>query len=183
MSFNILNSLVKPNYDLSMVEGDFSIYDRLSMMVDQVMDSRSNKLVYKIKGEILRKLPVRDYDAEVKAIFYWVRDNIRYTRDPVNLELFMTPRASISDGVGDCDDMAICLVALLRSAGYICRFRVVGMEKGVYQHVYVVVGIPPEEPTRWVPLDPSQPFEPGWEVDRKKVVEIFDYIIEEEDKL
>jgi hypothetical protein len=76
------------------------------------------------------------------------------------------------------------LAALLLAAGYLCRFRVIGLTEGSYEHVYVVVGVPPveptEEPERWVPLDPSQPYAPGWEIDRAKVKEIMDYKITED---
>jgi hypothetical protein len=184
-ALDILSSIVpESNYDVSAVVGEnIGIDDRLGMMIGQVMDSRSKQFVYKIVGKILRNIPERDWDGEVAAIFNWVRNNIRYTRDPLGVELFRTPRAAYSDGIGDCDDMSIILVALLRAVGYICRFRVIGFEKGSYSHVYVVVGIPPEQPERWLALDPSQPNNPGWEVDRSKVKEIVDYRIEEEDKI
>jgi len=172
-------------YDISAVSGEsIDIDERVRMMIDQVLDSRSQKKIYQILGTIVKKLPARDWNAEVSAIFYWVRENIRYTRDPLGVELFRTPRAAIADGIGDCDDMAIMLAALLRAAGYRCRFRVVGTTEGSYEHVYVVAGIPPcepsEEPERWLPLDPTQPEEPGWEIDRAKVKEIMDYEITED---
>jgi len=183
--FDILDGIAvdNPDYDVSAVIGEeIGIDNRVKLMIEQVLDSRSEKKVYQILGSILKNIPERDWDAEVSAIFNWVRENIRYTRDPLNVELFRTPRAAISDGIGDCDDMAIMLAALLRAAGYVCRFRVIGLTKGSYDHVYVVVGIPPEEPERWVPLDPSQPYKPGWEIERSKVKEIMDYDVELEDE-
>lgn len=171
-------------YDVSMVSGEaIDIDERVSLMIDQVLDSRSQKKVYQILGTIVKRLPARDWDAEVASIFHWVQQNIRYTRDPNGIELFRTPRAIISDEIGDCDDMAIMLAALLMAAGYRCRFRVIGLTEGSYEHVYVVAGIPPgepnEEPEKWVPLDPTQPYEPGWEIERSKVAEIMDYDITE----
>lgn len=175
-------------YDVSMVSGEsIDIDERVSLMIDQVLDSRSQKKVYQILGTIVKDLPARDWNAEVAAIFHWVQQNVRYTRDPSGIELFRTPRAVLSDGIGDCDDMAIMLAALLMAAGYRCRFRVVGFTEGSYEHVYVAAGIPPgepnEEPEKWLPLDPSQPNEPGWEIERSKIAVPLDYnIIETEDE-
>jgi transglutaminase-like putative cysteine protease len=171
------------DYDISVLSGEsIDIDERVSLMIDQVFDSRSQKKVYQILGTIVKNLPPRDWDAEVSAIFHWVQKNIRYTRDPNGVELFRTPRAAIADGIGDCDDMAIMLASLLLAAGYRCRFRVIGLTEGSYEHVYVVVGIPPvdpkEEPERWVPLDPSQPYEPGWEIEKTRIKEIMDYNVD-----
>lgn len=146
-----------------------SLDDRVVLMIEAVLDSQSDDRVFKVVSSILQKSPVRDYDDEIKKIFNWVRDNIRYTRDPYNLELFRTPRRAIDNRIGDCDDMSILLAALLRAVGYSVRFRIIGLTKGNYEHVYVVVGSPPETPVKWIPLDPSQPNAVGWEYDREKI--------------
>lgn len=184
--FDVLDDFLENDeepYDVNVVTGEnINIDDRVDLMIDQVLDSRSDKRVYQILGQILKGVPERDWDGEVSAIFNWVKKNIRYTRDPLDVELFRSARASYRDRIGDCDDMSIMLAALLRAAGYVCKFRVIGLTEGVYEHVYVVCGIPPEEPERWVALDPSQPQGPGWEVEKSKIKEILDYMIEEEEE-
>lgn len=67
--------------------------------------------------------------------------------------------------VHNCDDQAIALAARLRSIGYPVAFRVI-RAKGAptWSHIYVMVGLPPTGPTKWVPLDTTVPgAPPGWE--------------------
>ncbi len=65
-----------------------------------------------------------------------------------------------------CDDGVVLLGAMLRSVGYPVKLRVV-QDKGssTWSHIYLLIGIPPTGPSKWVPLDWSVvPFKPaGWE--------------------
>ena len=49
------------------------------------------------------------------ALFNWVRNNIRYTRDIFRTELLHTARRMLELRAGDCDDMTILLGAMLIS--------------------------------------------------------------------
>lgn len=106
----------------------------------------------------------RDYANEVKAIFDYVRSNIRYVRDPQGIDTFTRADRTFDVGGGDCDDYAIVLASLLGSVGYPTRFRVI-RTKGAsdWNHIYVMVGIPPRDPQEWVPLDASVNRKMGWE--------------------
>ena len=45
------------------------------------------------------------------------------------------------------------------------RLRVVAANgKASWSHIYLLTGLPPDNPTEWMPLDPSMPEKPaGWE--------------------
>ena len=62
--------------------------------------------------------PPKDRWAEVCALFHWVRNNVRYTRDIFRVELLHTPRRMLELRAGDCDDMTILLGAMLVSTGH-----------------------------------------------------------------
>lgn len=90
---------------------------------------------------------------------------MRYTLDPHNVELFQSTERSAELGIGDCDDQAIMLSALLTSVGIPVRLRVISLKGSKqFQHIYVLAGLPPEDPTKWLPLDASRPEKAGWEL-------------------
>lgn len=125
--------------------------------------------VRQIAAHILRNVPVRDWKKEAVACFNWVRDKIRYTLDPYDVELFQSASRSISEGIGDCDDQSIVLCSLLQSIGIPVRLRVIGLKGSrQFSHIYVLAGLPPDAPSEWLPLDPARPEDPGWELPKEK---------------
>ncbi len=59
---------------------------------------------------------------QVKAIYYFVRDNYEYISDPVDDEYIKDPKEFLSVGGGDCEDGAILLVNLLEAIGIKTEF-------------------------------------------------------------
>jgi transglutaminase-like putative cysteine protease len=51
----------------------------------------------------------KDYLGEIRALFEWVKNNVRYTRDIHRVELLHTARRMLELRAGDCDDMTILL--------------------------------------------------------------------------
>lgn len=103
---------------------------------------------------------------ELGALYRWVRDQIRFTSDPVGIEHLQSPRYTLHVRAGDCDDRATLLAALARSIGLAAdlRFRAIGadpMIPGRFSHVYVVATL---RDGRRIALDPTYPDTPlGWE--------------------
>ncbi|MFH1133311.1 MAG: transglutaminase-like domain-containing protein [Nanoarchaeota archaeon] len=81
---------------------------------------------------------------QAKALFYFVRDSIRYVPDPAR-EYIKAPQETLISRAGDCDDMAVLLVNLERAIGQEARYA------SAPQHLYLEVLIK----ERWVPLDPT----------------------------
>lgn len=121
---------------------------------------RSNPQVRGRARELVEILPSKAFYDEVKALFYFVRDNIRYVGDVVDTETLHTPDVILNQRQGDCDDFSILLASLLESINHPARFIAVGFSApGVFEHVYVeaLVG------NTWVSLDASESdAEPGW---------------------
>jgi hypothetical protein len=57
-----------------------------------------------------------------KALYYFVRDNLRYISDPVGAEYVQEPLATLKSGGGDCDDGAVLLASMLSSIGIRAEF-------------------------------------------------------------
>lgn len=129
---------------------------------------------YKSDPEILRAVvgvvylsPEHSQTAEVEALFNYVRDYIRYVRDPVGLESLTIPPITLHRQVGDCDDQTTLLATLLEAAGYPTRFILAGYQSRDYEHVYLEVFAGGQ----WIAADPIEKtsalgFEPPGAVSR-----------------
>jgi hypothetical protein len=112
---------------------------------------------------ILRRRDVRpkDYLGEIKALFEWVQQHVRYTRDPFRVEVLHSARRMIELRAGDCDDMSIVLGAMLEAIGHAVRIVLTGADglaPDVFTHIYIEVLYR----GRWVPLDATMPHPMGW---------------------
>ena len=115
-----------------------------------------------------------DFAGELAAVFAFVRDRVRFTRDPVGVELLQGAPYTLTRGAGDCDDKATLLASLLESIGHPAelRFRAIGVRPGspAFSHVYVVARLQGRE----IPLDPTYAGTPvGWQFPRPSVMEDF----------
>jgi transglutaminase-like putative cysteine protease len=111
-----------------------------------------------------------DFAGEMDALFRFVRDRIRYAKDPVGIEDLQSPRFTLENRTGDCDDKATLLASLLLAIGHPAdvRFRVIGTHplSEQFSHVYVVVNAN----GRRIALDPTRTGTPlGWEYPRPSV--------------
>jgi len=168
-------------------KGDISIYRTIDEMKRIIDISSKNPYVRKWAQKILSDIPVNRKFAEVSAVHNFVRDNIRYTRDPHGWEYIQTPPILL-DGIdeirtrraprpiGDCDDMTTLSLSLIKSIGYPVAIKVVGFKvvdsDGYvpFSHVYGLVFIE----GKWYPCDTVRPDQTlGWEaIGIKRSVEV-----------
>lgn len=130
----------------------------------------SDPVVIDAAVRIVRAAGIAGHDAlgEIRALFEFCRDQVRYTRDPVGVELLQSPARILRERAGDCDDKSTLLVALLRAIGHpaTLAFRAIAANPffpGVYSHVYVIARFGGRE----IPLDPTPPrARVGWQFAR-----------------
>src|ERR1700691_3039804 len=79
----------------------------------------------------------RDWLGHVQALQRFVRDSIKFMRDPDQFELVQTPQKTLEIGAGDCDDKATLLAALLESIGHPAQFIAIGLNGDTFSHVLV----------------------------------------------
>jgi hypothetical protein len=120
-----------------------------------------------------RGVQPKDYLGEIQALFEWVQQNVRYTKDPYRVEVLHSARRLLDLLAGDCDDMTILLAAMLESVGHPTRMVIVGpnrLQPSLFSHIYLEVSYQ----GRWIPLDPTMPFSMGWapKAQVKKVISI-----------
>lgn len=119
-----------------------------------------NPEIRRLATEIVKEVPEKNRAAEAAALLDYVKTAVRYTRDPVELELLTPPEKLIQVGHGDCDDMAILLASLLRAIGIKSRFALISTRRsGPYQHIFVEA----QTSRGWMALDPTvKEKPPGW---------------------
>ncbi|MCX7595731.1 MAG: transglutaminase-like domain-containing protein [Fischerella sp.] len=103
----------------------------------------------------------KDYLGEIKALFEWVQDNIRYTKDPFRVEVLHSARRMLELRAGDCDDMTILLGAMLEAVGHPVRVVLTGsdpLRPRFFSHIYLEV----YHKGRWISLDATMPYPMGW---------------------
>lgn len=150
-----------------------NIDDRVSWLILELEEGKRSERVRQIASEILTgknaegdwQVAERDWNGELGAAFDYVRGKVRYTRDIHGVELFQKADRTLDLEIGDCDDIAILLGSILGNIGYPLMVRVIATGGNDFHHVYLVAGIPPHDPTKWVPLDASQSHGVGWEVE------------------
>lgn len=139
------------------------------------------KYTFKVQGA---SCPARDGTCEARAVYNWVRQNVRYTGDvaPVKqgrngplepVDLFQSAKRTIEFGGGDCDDADLLEVAILGTLtslnGVTTRVRWAQESKhlrhrvtapkalGDWGHIYPVIGTPKTNPTKWIAIDATLP--------------------------
>jgi len=108
-----------------------------------------------------RAVRPKDYLGEIKSLFEWVQQNVRYTKDTFRVEVLHSARRMLELRAGDCDDMAILLGAMLESIGHPVRLVLSGpdpLRQDLFSHIYVEVF----HKSRWIPLDATMPYPMGW---------------------
>src|SRR5262245_35997298 len=133
------------------------------LIAQMVGDGAKDFYVRQKAIQIFRECGARPKDrwAEVCALFHWVRNNIRYTRDIFRVELLHTPRRMLELRAGDCDDMTILLGAMLMSTGHPIRLVLAGFRPDkphMYSHIYPEVNLC----GRWIPIDATVSRPMGW---------------------
>jgi transglutaminase-like putative cysteine protease len=112
--------------------------------------------IFRIAG-----VPAKDRFGEIRALFEWVRRNVRYTRDIFRVELLHTARRMLELRAGDCDDMTILLGAMLMATGHPVRLVLAGFRRHkphAYSHIYLEVNLG----GHWIALDPTMDRPLGW---------------------
>lgn len=131
----------------NMQEGDAGVAETIALMRSLVISgdqrpghvgegARHDPYIRAYAGQIVAPMDPRDQVGHAAAIFDWVRDNIRFVRDPNKTELVQNPRWTLIFGFGDCDDMTALLATMVESVGIPANFQTVALEDSTYDHVF-----------------------------------------------
>lgn len=139
--------------------GVAGVMQTLAFMRELVKRYRTNMDVRRAATNILFLTPERNALHRASAIFEWVRDSIRYIGDVLDVETLHTPDRVLAARLGDCDDKATLLAAMLESVGYPTRFVVAGyQDPATFEHVYLQVQVDGQ----WLSADATEDHALGW---------------------
>ena len=156
--------------------GDAGTYATVDHMVYLIREGTMNERARLLAVEIIKGCPWKNKECEAKAIFKWLKANVRFVSDPHTVELLHDVDAILKHRAADCDDFVILGASLLRSVGIAARVVIIGavpQYPDTFSHTYLQVLIPRRG---WIGFDTSvvkSTF--GWEppkYTKKKVIEI-----------
>jgi hypothetical protein len=123
--------------------------DTIEVMKNMARKYSRHDLVKRLATNILHsyKIPSHHYLQEAQAIGQFVKDHVRYVKDPVGTESLQAPdmmirmMQEVGYAMGDCDDMSLLMAALLMSVGIAPKFRAIKYDEKCphFNHIYVVV--------------------------------------------
>jgi hypothetical protein len=146
-------------YRVPLADGNAGTEQTVRLMrrlIDQALNSSE---FVRFAVDLVRNVPAYDDFGEVYALFSWVQQNIRYTKDPVTKEKLYPPLELLKIQAGDCDDISMLLAALAIALGYPARLVTVAANANYpddYSHVYTEVEAPPGS-GKWIAVDAARP--------------------------
>lgn len=102
------------------------------------------------------RVPQFDFEGERRAVYRWIRQNVRFIRDIDGKETLRAPRETLLVRAGDCDCQTILCCALLKSIGQRVRIITIATQPqapDLFSHVYAEVR---DEKGRWLPVDSAR---------------------------
>lgn len=135
--------------------------DTLRAMIEAAQGLRGEKsmVVRYLVDQVVRNIHPKDYAGEIVAIRNWAATFLRYTNDPLHVELVKDPERLVEEfyqhqlAVADCDEIATWIATAALQVGRHSQFVAVGFgESGTYTHVFARVLEP--RTNNWIVCDP-----------------------------
>lgn len=139
-------------------DGVAGVAETLKIMRGLVRRYKKELIIRRCAMDLVQNNGQKAYTEEVRDLFTFVRDNIRYLKDIADVETVAAPDFTLETRQGDCDDKAVLLASLLESIGHRARFVALSFSPGIYSHVIVETKIG----RYWVPLETTEPVPMGW---------------------
>lgn len=139
--------------------GDAGIEQTIGVMRQLIDEALADPDFVNTAVRVVSSAPAHDEIGELEAIYSYVAQNVRFTKDPVTKEKLYPPQELLKIGAGDCDDISMLTAALLMAVGYPARLVTVaasGGAPGEFSHVYCEAEVPPGS-GNWIPLDSARP--------------------------
>lgn len=125
----------------------------------KLVDNALNDSTFVRKAvDIVRPVAAFNEEAEVQAIFNWVRANIRFVKDPYTKEKLIPPQELLKIRSADCDCQSMLTAALAMAVGYAARWITLSTQAqspDEFTHIFTEVEVPSGSNV-WVPIDTAR---------------------------
>lgn len=142
-------------YRAPLLAGDQGTQQTVELMRRLVDEAQADQSFVNLAVRIVKTAPAYDDIGELEALYKWVKQNFRFTKDPVAKEKLYPPQQLLKLKAGDCDDLSMLLGALLLAVGYPARLITISANPAQpteFSHVYVEAEAPPGS-GQWIPMD------------------------------
>jgi len=119
---------------------------------DEKNGVRAPRMLY-IARQVTSHCPARDLMCELRAIYWFVTHNVRYTGDIAGVDTFSSPLRTLQMGGEDCDGHTVLCAALAILNGFRAKARITSNKGLTWDHIYCMVGLPKGRTDHWVALD------------------------------
>lgn len=113
---------------------------------------RSPQLIY-LARQVTRACAARDALCELRTIFRFTVENVRYTGDVAGVDTFSSPIRTLQMAGEDCDGHTVLNAALAIANGFQAKARITSNRGTTWDHIYCMVGLPKGRADRWIALD------------------------------
>lgn len=90
---------------------------------------------------------------EIDAVLDWIKQHIEFRGEYG--ETLQEPRWTLMYGAGDCDCQTMLADAMLRSLGYMTRYRTVAMRSDPQPLTHVYLEVQEKQTGQWLSVDPT----------------------------
>jgi len=121
----------------------------------------------------------KDWNGEVRRVHRFIRNMVRYTRDPTGRDTYTSPPRTLAFyNIGDCDCYTILAGAMLKAIGFPMKVRIIHIRgASTWGHIYLMIGMPPTGITHWLPFDASIKQKLGTQAPRAMIQRYRDYMV------
>jgi len=133
-------------------EGYYGTEATVNRMYAFLKKDAGHPYLVKLARQIIQEAGVaeRDYEAEARALFTWIKANIKFVRNPYGMEQVQSAFKTLEYGVGDCGEQSVLAAVLLNALGHPVRFVTIKHGGPEFVHVYTEVMLPD---SNWTAFD------------------------------
>ena len=146
------------SYRTPLLSGESGTAQTVALMRNLIDDATTDPEFVRFAVDMVRGVPAYHDMAEAQAVYDWVKQNIRFTKDPISKEKLYPPRELLKIRAGDCDDISMLIAALLFALGYPARLVTIAADPNQpeeFSHVYVEAEVPPGSNV-WIAVDAAR---------------------------
>lgn len=133
-----------------------SLDERVRLLRKLIWDKdngvRGPRLIY-LARQIVRGCAARDAICELRAIYQFTVENVRYSGDVAGVDTFSSPIRTLQMGAEDCDGMCVLNAAFALANGFKAKARITSNRGVTWDHIYCMAGLPKGRTDRWIALD------------------------------
>ena len=139
-----------------------NVLDTVRLIHNIIEEEKTKPFIRQLGLKLIKGVKEDNQTGEIKKLFYYVRDKIRFTRDVQGIETLQYPENTANWGGGDCDCKTILLGALLKTIGNKIRFSIYKINNpDKFDHINLQVFL--RRSNKWFTLDPTKKSKPfGW---------------------